>query len=258
MVLCAEQIIEARSRRRIEPSADWILLGVPAWNEEKSLALWISEIPESLQGVVIIPVLVSDGSSDRTAEVAETAQWIVLRKEKNQGLAHSMAVLFELAQAVQAPALVTMDGDGQHGPSELPRFLEAWKSGGQLVTGSRYLGGTVRQSVVRTRGLQVISGILGLLLGRRILDPACGYRLYAAETFRAMKITHRRHYAAETLIRGVLAGLRVKEVPVTIQSRISGHSKQGMTLVYGLRFTWVLLRSWWLARRDLKSVQRGG
>jgi hypothetical protein len=147
--------------------------------------------------------------------------------------------------------LLTMDGDGQHDPAEIGGLLEAW--GGEpraLITGSRYLGATVGQSVLRTQGLKAVSWVFFALNGKRILDPACGFRLYGSEALRWMRISHSRHYAAETLMRGVRAGLPVREVPVTIGKRTAGASKQGRTLAYGARFTWVLLRAWWRARSD--------
>ena len=249
---CVRRLREGVVRRGLTEKGNWILLGVPAWNEAGALPTWLSEVPDSVGGFTVVPVLVDDGSTDGTGALAVDAGWTVLSKERNQGLAHSIFMLFELARSLKAPALVTMDGDGQHACSELQGFIASWRAGEQLVTGSRYLGKTQGQSVLRTRGLQGISLILSALVGRRILDPACGFRLYSAHALEYITVSHRRHYAAETLIRAVLAGVRVNEIPVTIQRRTAGASKQGMTILYGARFTWVLLQTWWSARKELR------
>jgi len=250
---CVRRLREHLVRRGLTEKGNWILLGVPAWNEAGALPTWLAEVPASVSGFTVMPVLVDDGSTDGTGAIAGDAGWTVLSKEMNQGLAHSIFMLFELARSVKAPALLTMDGDGQHACSELQGFISSWQSGEQVVTGSRYLGRTQGQSVLRTRGLQVISLILAALVGRRILDPACGFRLYSGPALEYLTVSHRRHYAAETLIRAVLAGARVSEIPVTIQRRTAGASKQGMTLLYGARFTWVLLQTWWSARKELRA-----
>ncbi len=233
------------------PGENILLLGVPCLNERDSLSRWITRVPKRVEGYSLVPILVDDGSTDGTAHVAIQEHWWVYRKELNKGLADSIHCLFEVARRVRPLGLITMDGDGQHDPSELSALCRAFHQADQaLVTGSRYLGSTVGQSALRTKGLQLISWILWALIGKRILDPACGFRIYSWNALLKMKITHSRHYSAETLIRATLGGVPVVEVPITIAKRFAGESKQGMTLVYGIRFVRVMLESWFRARAE--------
>ncbi len=145
---------------------------------------------------VLPVVVVDDGSSDETARVAEEAGATVLRQRPNQGKGAALRTGFAHALATAATAVVTLDGDGQHDPAELPRFLEALVADPsvELVVGRREFGAMppVRR-LANILGTVVLSGALG----RWIPDNQSGYRLIGRRLMAAMLDSHERGFELE-------------------------------------------------------------
>jgi glycosyltransferase involved in cell wall biosynthesis len=132
-----------------------------------------------------LPVLVvDDGSADDTAAVAEGAGATVLRQHPNQGKGAALRAGFARAISDGALAVVTLDGDGQHDPSELPRFLEAERERPlELIVGKRDFG---RMPVVRRLSNTAGTVLLSAAVGRWIPDNQSGYRLVGRRLMAAM------------------------------------------------------------------------
>ena len=133
-----------------------------------------------------LPVLVvDDGSSDDTAAVAEAAGATVLRQRPNQGKGAALRAGFAAALEAGRPAVVTLDGDGQHDPDELPVFVAAFAADPavELVIGRRDFG---RMPPARRLANALGTLALSASLGRWIPDNQSGYRLVGARLIRAM------------------------------------------------------------------------
>ena len=142
------------------------------------------------------PVLVvDDGSTDATAAEAEAAGATVLRQEPNQGKGAALRAGFARAIAEGVLAVVTLDGDGQHDPAELPRFLEAERAQpGELVIGRRDFG---RMPLVRRLSNVAGTLLLSAAVGRWIPDNQSGYRLIGRRLMAAMLESHDDGFAFE-------------------------------------------------------------
>ena len=142
------------------------------------------------------PVLVvDDGSTDATAAEAEAAGATVLRQQPNQGKGAALRAGFARAIAEGALAVVTLDGDGQHDPAELPRFLAAERAHpGELVVGRRDFG-----PMPLVRRLSNLAGtvLLSAAVGRWIPDNQSGYRLIGRRLMAAMLESHEDGFAFE-------------------------------------------------------------
>ena len=212
-----------------------LLLIIPAFNEQEALGGLLTEIKAlpAIDGVSIDTVVVDDGSSDRTQEVARANGARVLRLCRNLGIGGAVQAGLQLAHREGFDAAVQMDGDGQHPPGELTRLLAA--RGPDLVVGTRYREGTgFRSTVLRRLGSAWLRGILRVITRLRISDPTSGFRLYGARALRLFAETYPYDFPEpESLAMARAAGLEVTEVAVTMRERQGGHSSiSGYTSIY--------------------------
>ncbi len=113
-----------------------IVVGIPAFNEEKTIA----RVVLGAQKYSHIVVVCDDGSQDLTAEIAERLGAVVVCHEKNLGYGAALQSLFKRARELNADVLVTLDSDGQHDPEQIPRLVKPIEEGvAEVVLGSRFM-----------------------------------------------------------------------------------------------------------------------
>jgi hypothetical protein len=245
-------LVEALGRERFDwtraaalPEGPRVVVVVPALNEQDTVASVVHAMPESVAGMRVIPVVVSDGSTDRTASVARAAGALVTELPMNRGGGLALRVGYEIALELGARIVVTMDADGQHLPEELPVMIAPIVADdADYVNGSRLLGAFERESLIRHVGVHVFSRIVSVLTGRRITDPSSGYRAARAELLEQLVLEQDRFWTSEILIEALRHRARVVEVPVTIVARVSGSSKKPAPLRYGWQFSKVIIQTW--------------
>lgn len=221
-----------------------LLLIIPAFNEQASLGGLLAEINAlpARPGVQIEAVVVDDGSSDRTQEVARAHGARVLRLCRNLGIGGAVQAGIQLAHREGFDAAVQMDGDGQHPPAELSKLLAPVSGDGagpdrpDLVVGTRYRDGAsqFRSTMLRRLGSAWLRGILRVVTRLRISDPTSGFRLYGARALRLFSDTYPYDFPEpESLAMARAAGLAVTEVPIAMRERQGGQSSiSGYTSVY--------------------------
>jgi glycosyltransferase involved in cell wall biosynthesis len=207
------------------------LVFVPAWNEEENLPAVLDALRAALPDADVL--VVDDGSTDRTADVARDHGAIVHSLGGNKGLRVGIAAGYRWALDHGYAYCGRVDADGQHPAHELARLLALVRSGAcDVAVGSRFVSGDgyapyrYRPSAPRRVGTALLRRAMKLVLRRPFGDATSG--LYAvnakalpllAETFTS------RAPEVEALIRVADAGLRLEEVPVTMEERASGESK---------------------------------
>ena len=207
------------------------LVFIPAWNEEENLPAVLEELDAELPDADVL--VLDDGSSDRTAQVARDHGAQVLRFEHNRGLRAVIAAGYGQAAREGYAYCGRVDADGQHPASELRRLLERVKSEGcDVAVGSRFVAGDgyepyrYRPSPARRFGTALLRRSMGIRLGRPFADATSG--MYAADA-KAMPLLSEPYGSGapevEGLIRLAHAGLVVEEVPVNMRERASGESK---------------------------------
>jgi len=163
-----------------------------------------------------VPVLVvDDGSTDATAAVAEAAGAVVLRQQPNQGKGAALRAGFARAIADGALAVVTLDGDGQHDPAELRRFIKAERERpAELIVGKRDFG---RMPLVRRLSNTAGTILLSAAVGRWIPDNQSGYRLVGRRLMAAMLASHEDGFAFEVEMIAVCLreGWLIRWVPIS-------------------------------------------
>ncbi|MGI9540360.1 MAG: glycosyltransferase family 2 protein [Miltoncostaeaceae bacterium] len=230
---------------------------IPAWNEERNLPAVLEEIAAEMPHADVL--VVDDGSTDGTAEVARGAGAAVVSFDENRGLRAGIAEGYREAHRRGYAFCGRVDADGQHPVAELARLVERVRSGEcDVAVGSRFASGEgydderYEPSPSRKLGIGLLQGAMRVRLGRRFHDPTSGM---AAANAAAMEIMSEPYASGapevEALMRLHEAGLRVEEMPVHMRERASGDSKlrgaKAVKLVLTVIGTLVFFE--WLRRR---------
>jgi glycosyltransferase involved in cell wall biosynthesis len=207
------------------------LVFIPAWNEAENLPAVLEELKGEVPDVDVL--VVDDGSTDRTAEVARRGGAEVLSFGENRGLRAAIAAGYGYARDHGYELCGRLDADGQHPAVELARLLARVRAGGcDAAVGSRFVGGDgytayrYRPSPERAVGTAVLRRLMRLRMKRQLADATSG--MYAVNA-RAAELLARPYTSGapevEGLIRLAEAGLEVEEVPVNMRERGGGESK---------------------------------
>jgi glycosyltransferase involved in cell wall biosynthesis len=207
------------------------LVFVPAWNEEQNLSAVLDELRRELPQTDVL--VVDDGSTDGTAEVARAHAAEVISFVANRGLPAGIAAGYGYALEQGYAFCGRVDADGQHPVGELARLLERVRSGVcDVAVGSRFASGPgfaayrYKPSAARRFGTALLRRSMKVVLGRPFLDSTSG--MYAANA-KALPFLARPYTSEAPEVQALLrlndAGLRVDEVPVDMRPRASGESK---------------------------------
>lgn len=202
-----------------------MLVIIPAFNEEASLEHVVVAVKAALPHADI--AVIDDGSKDNTPTIVERLGIILLQLPHHVGVGAAEQTGFRFAARYGYDLVVRNDGDGQHNPAETPVLLEAMRAtGADVVAGSRYLEdrGYVTPRL-RRLGILVLAGVISRVCRQRFTDPTSGFRAFNRRAIRFCARTYPKEYPeAESLVQLKRAGLRVHEVPVTMNPRYGGRS----------------------------------
>ena len=186
---------------------------IPAYNEEARVGAVVREVREYCPEVIVI----DDGSADRTAQAARDAGATVLEHVHNQGKGAALQTGFDQARAQGCDLVITLDADGQHAPSDIPAFLQAYERTHSPVLVGNRMDNPAGMPWLRRRVNRFMSGLLSRLMGQYVPDTQCGFRLYHRSAFPdPIQGPASRRYAAESevLLRLALQGRKIGAVPI--------------------------------------------
>jgi glycosyltransferase involved in cell wall biosynthesis len=199
---------------------------VPAYNEEKSLEGVLRSLRSEAPDFDI--VVVNDGSKDGTARAARRVASVkVIDLPENIGIGGAVQTGFLYSLSHTHEIAVQVDGDGQHKPSEIPKILAPLLADeADVVIGSRFTGkAEFRGSLFRRAGIRFFQMINAFLLGQRITDSTSGFRAYNRKAIDILGQSYPDDYPEpEAIYILKRKGLRVREVPVEMNSRAAGRS----------------------------------
>ncbi|MGA0161052.1 MAG: glycosyltransferase family 2 protein [Vulcanococcus sp.] len=219
---------------------------VPLFNEEESLPLLVEKLLLALRplGRSFELVLVDDGSSDRTAEVlrqqaAGAPELVAVLLRRNYGQTAAMAAGFD---ASRGRLIVTLDGDLQNDPADIPMLLERLEQGYDLVSGWRHQ----RQdhAVSRLLPSKIANALIARVTGVRLHDYGCSLKAYRRELVEDMNLYGELHRFLPAL--AFIEGARIAEVKVHHNARQFGQSKYGIDRTF--RVLMDLFTVWFMKR----------
>ncbi|MFN2496246.1 MAG: glycosyltransferase [Pseudonocardiaceae bacterium] len=232
-----------------------VVVVIAAYNEEDGIGGVLDTVPSSCCGLPVDTLVVVDGCTDSTAEVARHRGARVCEAVTNRGQGAALRLGYALARQGGARYIVTTDADGQYDIDELPLLLRPLiDDEADFVTGSRVLGRQETTDPVRHLGVHVFARLASLLTRRALTDTSFGFRSLRAEITGAVTLAQAQYQASELLVGVIAHGYRVLEQPMTMRARSAGESKKGNNLVYGMRYARVLVGTWWRERSSRRAA----
>jgi len=184
---------------------------IPAFREDKRIAEVVRQVARHVPAVIVI----DDGSDDATSEVAAKAGAVVLRHEVNKGKGAALDTGFEYARKNGFEAVITMDGDGQHEPDDVPRFVETYAQTGMPALVGNRMDDRRNMPFIRRMTNMYMSWLLSRKMGQHVPDTQCGYRLYKVDMIPQVFAQSGRFAAeSEILMRISDLGLKIGAVPI--------------------------------------------
>jgi len=201
---------------------------VPALNEEQNIGRLLDELRSVDPDLDV--VVVSDGSSDRTAEIAAARGAHVVRLPFNVGIGGTVQTGFRYAWEGGYELAVRLDGDGQHDPAQLAALVAPVVAGEvDIAIGSRFIGdGGYRSSAARRIGIRVLARAVSLITRQRLTDTTSGFQALNRRAIAVYAADLPHDYPeVEGVVMAIRHGIRVREVPVTMREREHGRSSIG-------------------------------
>tara|TARA_B110000438_G_scaffold255934_1_gene263061 strand:- start:676 stop:1551 length:876 start_codon:yes stop_codon:yes gene_type:complete len=203
---------------------------IPAYNEE----LHIESLVNSIKNCVDQVVVCDDGSTDNTASIAKKAGAIVILHKTNKGYGAAITSLFNYARENNADVMITLDGDGQHDPDQIPLLLNTiTQHNVDVVIGSRFLNQNVEAPGYRQRGIKIITSTANYGTDLKVSDSQSGFRAYSKNAINAIHPTEDgMSVSTEILLKISNKGLSLAEIPITIS--YDGDTSQHNPISHGV------------------------
>jgi glycosyltransferase involved in cell wall biosynthesis len=189
-----------------------IICIIPSFNEENAIKKIINGASQYCDRIIVV----NDGSQDKTDREAKNAGATVANHLINLGTGAALSTGLQIAKREEADIVVTMDGDGQHDPNDIPILLRPLKEEKvDVVLGSRFLGNIKGMPFHKKIGNRFLSIITSIRCGQKVTDSQCGFRAYSKKVFKSI-IPDSADYtwASESLVRVVSSDYKWIEVPI--------------------------------------------
>jgi glycosyltransferase involved in cell wall biosynthesis len=231
---------------------------IPAQNEEKTIGQVIAGIPRNIPGITEVEVIVmNDGSTDRTAQIAERAGALVVNLVGRPGLGQVFRTGLERAMRRGADIIVNIDGDMQFNPADIKTLVvPLLEDRADFVTCTRFADPKLRPQmpVVKYHGNRMVTRIINWVCGgTSFTDVSCGFRAFNREAAYRMTLFGRFTYTQECFIDLFSKGMRIVEVPLQVRGvREHGQSRVASNLwKYATSSLPIILR----AMRDIQPLK---
>jgi Glycosyl transferase family 2 len=222
-----------------------IAILIPAYNEAENIAHVLDQIPPAVCGVGTEVLVVDDGSRDGTGDVAAEHGASVARHVTNRGGGAALRTGYRLMVESGAEIVVTLDADGQHLPSEMERLVKPILDGEvDVAHGSRVLGHADRNHFARELGIVFFNRLVSTITRTHVTDCSNGYRAVRTTVLPQLVLRQEQFHTSEFMIEAIKRGIPAKEIPITVEQRLHGHSKKPAVFRYGVGFANAIVRAW--------------
>jgi len=187
---------------------------IPAYNEESHIENLVKSAINHVDRVIVC----DDGSNDNTAKIAKDAGAVVISHKKNCGYGAAIISLFDYARENEAQVMITLDGDGQHNPDQIPLLLNTmFHHNVDVVIGSRFLDDSAEAPGYRKRGIKIITSAANYGADLKVSDSQSGFRAYSKNAIDSIHPTEEgMSVSTEILLKISNKGLSLAEVPITV------------------------------------------
>jgi glycosyltransferase involved in cell wall biosynthesis len=220
---------------------------IAAYNEEDNIGDVLKAMPTLAGDLEVTTLVVVDGGSDRTAELALDAGVVTCVLPVNLGQGAALRLGYELAAAHGATYVVTLDADGQNDPTELPTMLGPLvEDTADFVIASRVLGEDQTTDRFRRAGVKLYAWALNSIAHQQLTDSSNGYRAFRIDVLNDIvpHLVQDQYQTAEVVLTASSRGWRITQQPTMWHPRASGASKKGGNLVFGFSYAKVILTTW--------------
>lgn len=233
-----------------------LVVQLPALNEEKTVADVIRRIPRDIPGIdEVVVLVVDDGSTDRTGELARSEGAEVVRHEQPRGVGAAFRSGVQFSTDLGADIIVTIDADGQFNPADIRKLTQPIVDGeADFVTASRFIDPEMVpvMPAVKKWGNDFMARWISALVKKRFYDVSCGFRAYSRNAYLRLILTGDFTYTHEVFLNLAFAHVPMMEVPIEVRGvREHGKSRVASSVVhYGRRTAMIILRTY----RDYKPL----
>ena len=191
-----------------------IVIGIPAYNEEKNIAAIILKLKKITEKIIVC----NDGSTDLTEDIASKLGAIVINHETNMGYGSAIRSLFQKAKELGTEILVTFDADGQHRTTDIKTVIEPiLKNQADIVIGSRFLDRDDKVPEYRKFGIKVITKVTNASINQKLTDSQSGFRAYTKKVLSEINPSeYGMGVSTEILIKASSKGFKIVEVPIKV------------------------------------------
>ncbi len=221
---------------------------IAAYEEERNIGDVLKAMPTLVGDLEVTTLVIVDGGTDGTAEVAFDSGALTCVLPVNLGHGAALRLGYRLAVDHGARYVVTLDADGQNDPAEMPTMLQPLLDDtADFVIGSRRLGVDETTDWFRRAGVRFYASILNAIVAQGLTDSSSGYRALKVELVEDIlpHLVQTQYQTAEVLIVASSRGWRIAEQPTVWHPRASGTSKKGSNLVFGVQYARVIGSTWW-------------
>lgn len=206
---------------------------IPAYNEEMTIGSVVLDAKQFSEQVIVV----DDGSSDRTALIAEMAGALVLRLGKNTGKANALMCGLRMRENEGCEAVVVMDGDGQHRAEDIVSVIVPVMAGeADLVIGSRFLAEGNHIPTFRKVGQRILNRFVNTGSKVKVSDTQSGLRALSPKAIENLDFASENYnIESDMIVHFAERGLRIKEIPISVRYDVpNGHKRRALSMGFGL------------------------
>jgi len=218
---------------------------IPAFNEELLIGKVLEGIPSFVDSIVVI----NDGSTDKTAEIAESHKAIVVSHETNRGVGMSLQSGISKVLEMGSDIMVSIDADNQFDTADIEKLvMPIAEDRADFVTASRFKDKQLYpvMSKVKFWGNKLVSFIVSTISGRKFYDVSCGFRAYSRDTLLRLNLHGKFTYTHETILMLTFQDIRLMEISVKVRgTREIGESRIASNVMkYGFKTLRIILQTY--------------
>lgn len=223
-------LISEKIKEKPKPT---IVACIAAYNEEKTVGKLILELEKYVNKIVVV----DDGSKDTTRLIASRLGAQVISHERNLGKGAALKTAFNFVKTLKCDIIVTIDGDGQHDPRDIPALIEPLIRGEvDVVIGSRYADGANDEApLYRKFGLKILNYLSRKATKTSVNDTQSGFRAYTTKALSLLGLQEYNGYSVETEQLKILAAnkVRITELPINVKYRGLEKTSKMSPLIHG-------------------------